>query len=190
MNTDTYIQPVLPEWANLTDSEICDFTKSGVELLQSEAQTAADLSVRALERAWTMGQGLVALKERLGISGQEWQDYVTQNIHSDYGPIWKSMRLARQYKKPPVKKLSPGFRQLQIMFGNEEEPKPQPRRTERHSFVNFKASCACIRRFWRGGDLVNELSQEELDEVIEELKAVAEIYQSAKDHKSDGQPAS
>lgn len=184
MSTELYIQPVLPKWDELTDDEICNYARTGVELLQGEAQTAAELSMRAVERAWNMGSGLVALKARLGLEGEEWQKYVEQNIHEDYTPIWKSMRLARQHKQAPVKKLAPGFRQLQIMFGNEQEPKPQPRRTERHAFVNFRASVACILRFWRGGDILNEISDEELKEVVEDLDRLLEIRAEAANHLS------
>jgi hypothetical protein len=184
MTDEQYIQPSLPDFANLTDDEICAYARSGVELLQNEAQTVADLSMRAVERAWSMGAGLVTLKARLGLEGEQWQNYVQQHISEDYGPVWKAMRFARQHKRPPTKKLAPGFKQLQIMFDKEVEPKQQPRREARHAFVNFKAACACIRRFWRGGDVLNGMSDEELDEVISDLAPLVEILEEARAAKA------
>ena len=158
-------------------TDLADFARDQLATMRTEAEQSAAQASNAFQRAWAIGKACVVLKDKVGEA--EWEQYAKDNI-GDYFPIYRCMRLARMSPDAPPLRGSGQYKQLQIALGNELAPKTTPRKTDSVKFSNLLAACGAVRRWWRDGDGVAGLDNETLQELMEDLKPIVDIYENIK----------
>jgi hypothetical protein len=162
------IQLSLPIFEELDDGSLTTYAAEGLGEMETEAREAQSLSERAFQRAWAVGKACVVLKERIG--AENWENYARENIHRDYMPIYRCMRLARMDPQKPPLRGSLQYKQLMIALGDEAAPKATPRKTDHHSLINFKAANLALKRWWKDGGVLESMDVETIRAVKEDVE--------------------
>ena len=170
----TQLQLAIPSFDEWQPEQLTEYAAGALDIMRSEAQTAAEITQQAAERAWLIGKACVLLKTKM--DADEWEEYAKTHIGGgDYTPVWRSMRFYRMSPTKPPGRAAAQFKQLQIMFGGEPIPKDTPRKPGAQKLVNFKACTSGIQRWWRSGDAIKGLDAETLNEIAEDLQPVVAI---------------
>lgn len=171
MTTEQLAIPTFDDWQ---PDQLTAYAAGALDIMRSEAQTAAEITQQAAERAWLIGKACVKLKTQM--SEDEWEEYAKTHIGGgDYTPVWRSMRFYRMSPLKPPGRAAAQFKQLQIMFGNEPIPKETPRKPGSNKLVNFKACASGIQRWWRGGESIKDMDVETLKEIATDLAPIVSI---------------
>ena len=173
----TQLQLAIPSFDEWQPEQLTEYAAGALDIMRSEAQTAAEITQQAAERAWLIGKACVLLKTKM--NADEWEEYAKTHIGGgDYTPVWRSMRFYRMSPTKPPGRAAAQFKQLQIMFGGEPIPKDTPRKPGAQKLVNFKACTSGIQRWWRSGDAIEGLDAETLKEIAEDLAPIVAIAQA------------
>lgn len=171
MTTEQLAIPTFDDWQ---PDQLTAYAAGALDIMRSEAQTAADITQQAAERAWLIGKACVKLKTQM--SEDEWEDYAKIHIGGgDYTPVWRSMRFYRMSPLKPPGRAAAQFKQLQIMFGNEPIPKETPRKPGSHNLANVLACVSGIQRWWRAGESIKDADLDTLTMLANSLSALVPI---------------
>jgi hypothetical protein len=172
----TELTLAVPSFADLPPEEVTAFAEENTKLMKAEAAEAKRLALQAAKRMWLVGKACVYIKDNKLVQPDLFEEWATSNVGGgDYHGVYRSMRFYRMSEDGPPGRVAAQFKQLLIMNGDEPMPKLTPRKTDGHRFLNFKAACSSIQRFWRGGDAIQGLDAETLKEIADDLAPIVEI---------------